>query len=105
MFSLNDENSLTYVVQLIQNILRVKDVNEGEFPIVLIGNKCDLEPTIKRSEIEKVIKENKVVYFETSVKNDINVDEALYDLSKQVLVWVNPYKPQPPEKKNNCLQM
>lgn len=69
----------------------VKDINEGthtDIPVVLIGNKSDLEDerTIKKEDGEKLAKqfgyENH--FYETSCLNGEKVKEAVNDLVEQI---------------------
>ena len=49
-----------------------------EFPVLLIGNKADLEINVDKTEIKEFIKERKFIhYFEVSCKNHINVEESV----------------------------
>lgn len=55
----------------------VKDVRN--FPFIIVGNKSDLEDerTVKESKIESWCEKNgKHEYFETSAKDNENVDDA-----------------------------
>ena len=56
-------------------------------PIIIVGNKLDMEDMrdITREEAEKFAKENKYKYFETSAKTGEGVDDAIRDLVNQVL--------------------
>jgi len=48
-----------------------------EFPILLVGNKADLEKKVKQEEIDELsAKEKFIGYFEVSCKNLTNVDES-----------------------------
>ena len=51
---------------------------ENFFQKILIGNKLDLEEQreVSIEELDKYCKEEKIEYFETSVKNNINIKEA-----------------------------
>jgi len=50
------------------------------FPMVLVGNKCDLEKErqISNEEGDELAKELNCSYFETSAKDDINIDTVFY---------------------------
>ena len=60
--------------------LWLKDIRESNnnIPIVLFGNKCDLieKRVIEDDEAENFAKSNHMEYFETSAKEDINVEEG-----------------------------
>ena len=59
---------------------QVKEADE--FPIVLCGNKCDLEEERKvpKEEGMEKAKEWDVPFFETSAKSRINIEEAFFEL-------------------------
>uniref|UniRef100_A0A8P4GCM8 RAS related n=1 Tax=Dicentrarchus labrax TaxID=13489 RepID=A0A8P4GCM8_DICLA len=61
-------------------ILRVKD--RDDFPMVLVGNKADLEQqrVISREDAQAFARENRIHYMEASAKNRYNVDEAFLEL-------------------------
>ena len=60
-------------------------------PIIIIGNKIDLEDMreITKDVASAFAKENKFKYFETSAKTGEGVDEAFRDLVNQVLANLN----------------
>ncbi|KAH0789581.1 ras-related protein Rab-13 [Histomonas meleagridis] len=53
--------------------------------IVLVGNKCDMDRKISREEAETKAKEFNVPYFETSAKENINIDATFLELAKMIL--------------------
>ena len=57
----------------------IKDKKGNDFPIVLIGNKSDLESErkIPKEEGIKEAKNNGFPFFETSCKENINIEEAI----------------------------
>ena len=62
----------------IPNWLEDIKINNNIIPIVLFGNKCDLIDSreIEEEEAEEFAKHNKLLYFETSAKENINVKEG-----------------------------
>ena len=56
-------------------------------PIIIIGNKIDMEDMrdITKEDASKFAKENNYKYFETSAKTGQGVDEAIRDLVNQIL--------------------
>ena len=55
----------------------IKEINNC--PIVLFGTKCDLKEQreISKEEAEKFAENNKMSYFETSVVENINIEEGI----------------------------
>jgi len=58
----------------------IKDVKEvkDNIPIVLFGNKCDLidQTEVEKDEAEEFAKDNNMEYFETSAKENINIEKG-----------------------------
>ena len=56
----------------------IREINQN-IPIILFGNKCDLieKRVIEDDEAENFAKKNQMEYFETSAKENINVEEGL----------------------------
>ncbi len=57
----------------------IKDnTREDSIQLIIIANKCDLvnERELDREEVEKKAKELNIEYFETSAKENINLDDA-----------------------------
>ncbi|KAJ3128881.1 Ras GTPase [Nowakowskiella sp. JEL0407] len=65
-------------------ILRVKDRNN--YPIIIVGNKCDLEHERQVSMMEgrEMARSFQCKFVETSAKKKINVDEAFYGLVREI---------------------
>eukprot|EP01133_Synstelium_polycarpum_P005935 gene5935-6874_t len=65
-------------------IIRVKD-NE-RVPIVLVGNKCDLENLreVTHGEGEELAKSFGCPFLETSAKKRLNVDECFFDVVREI---------------------
>ena len=54
---------------------------EKETPSFLVGNKCDLDHIIDKSEIEKLKNENNFFgYKDTSAKENIGIDSLFYEM-------------------------
>ena len=61
-----------------------KTVGE-DVPMVLIGNKMDLDRKVDRKDAENLAKELGCIYFETSAKLNQNVDHVFDQLSIKIL--------------------
>ncbi|ODV82179.1 ras-domain-containing protein [Suhomyces tanzawaensis NRRL Y-17324] len=86
VYSVTDENSLKELLALREQVLRIKD--SENVPMVLIGNKCDLEDDRVLS-IDDGIKVSQdwglVPFYETSAMYKTNVDEAFVDVVRQIM--------------------
>ncbi|XP_003406857.1 ras-related protein R-Ras isoform X3 [Loxodonta africana] len=104
VFAINDRQSFNEVSKLFTQILRVKD--RDDFPIVLVGNKADLETQrqVPRSEASAFSASHHVAYFEASAKLRLNVDEAFEQLVRAVRKYqeqeLPSYPPSAPGKKD-----
>ena len=68
-------------------IKSIKESKESDFPIILIGNKCDLEKEriVKKKEGEKLAKNQGFLFRETSCKDNINIEESVEILVKRII--------------------
>jgi Ras-related protein R-Ras2 len=84
VFSLIDKASMTEIYRLHKQILRIKDGDE--FPMILIGNKCDLQRQrlVSNSMADDLKEELNLPYLETSAKTRQNVEEAFYELVRLI---------------------
>ena len=59
----------------------LKEIREeiGQIPVLLLGNKCDLDERSQYvvQELEKIKKDFDIKYFEVSAKNNINIEESI----------------------------
>ncbi|CAM1294988.1 RRAS2 (predicted) [Pycnogonum litorale] len=84
VFAVVDRNSFEEVYKFHRQILRVKD--RDELPILLVGNKSDLEDKRKVSidEAKCFAEQLKIPYIECSAKLRTNIDQAFYELVRAV---------------------
>ncbi|CDO95380.1 unnamed protein product [Kluyveromyces dobzhanskii CBS 2104] len=86
VYSVSDRQSLRELLELREQVLRIKD--SDRVPIVLVGNKADLqdERVISVEEgIEVSSKWGKVPFYEASALLRSNVDEVFIDLVRQII--------------------
>src|SRR3990167_7847917 len=78
VYSITDTNSFSATIEIIEQLLKLKELDYA--PIVIAGNKCDLESQrrVNTLEGEKVAAKYQAAFFETSAKFAINVDESVF---------------------------
>merc|ERR1711879_682174 len=83
-FAITSRYSLGEITSLRKKILRVRD--EDKVPMVLVGNKCDLEEEreVTADDVQDVAKSFGCPIYETSAKARINVEEAFYELVREI---------------------
>lgn len=57
--------------------------SDDSVDLILVGNKCDLDHAVSAEEIEIFTKKYDIHYFETSAKDNTNVEEAFNYLGTQ----------------------
>jgi len=84
VYSITDRDSFDTINAYHQQILRVKDTES--VPIVLVGNKCDLEDErrVGKNEGRFIGEELGCRSVETSAKLGLNVTEAVLNLVRQI---------------------
>ena len=115
VYSITSAVTFKGVPDLRQKILGVKD--EEEYPMILVGNKCDLEKerTVTVAEGQELAKSFSIPFFETSAKARINIEECFYELVREIRRWnaetgpnsdptsPDPAPPKKAKKKGACL--
>nr|XP_046237850.1 ras-related protein ralB-B-like [Scatophagus argus]XP_046237851.1 ras-related protein ralB-B-like [Scatophagus argus] len=84
VFSITEQESFTATSEFREQILRVKE--EEVIPLLVVGNKSDLEDRRKVSADDAAAKASEwgVQYVETSAKTRANVDKVFFDLMREV---------------------
>ncbi|KAI9498461.1 ras related protein 1b [Zychaea mexicana] len=85
VFSITSMVTLTDLQELREQIMRVKD--SDNVPMVLVGNKCDLEEERMVSREQGMMLSQEwggKPFYETSAMYKINVDEVFFDLVRQI---------------------
>ena len=84
VYSIIDENSFKEVDYWIEQIKNSYDIST--YPFILVGNKCDLnnERKISKEQGEKKAQTYQIKFFETSAKNNINVNECFMSLIENI---------------------
>ncbi|KAI8437314.1 hypothetical protein MSG28_011675 [Choristoneura fumiferana] len=84
VFSVAEHASFDELYKFHKQILRVKD--RDEFPMLMVGNKADLEVqrVVSLDEAQALSRQLKVPYIECSAKARMNVDQAFHELVRLV---------------------
>ena len=84
MFDLTNEDSFEKIKSWIKLI---KEENGNRTPIILVGNKADLEDLIiiSENEINKYVNKQQIPYIMTSSKTNLNVQKAVNIICQEVL--------------------
>lgn len=85
VYSITEKNSLAELKKFYQQIVRVKD--RDDVPLVIAGNKCDLESDrqVTKQEGEEQAKQWGADFFETSARDKINVQDAYFQLVRNII--------------------
>jgi len=85
MYSVTSRASFELVTKFQQKIFMVKD-EEEYFPMVIVGNKCDLDDQreVTKDEGEELAKTIGCPFFETSAKTRINVEECFMECVREI---------------------
>ena len=86
VYSITSRASFEELAQLRYQILVVKDA--FHVPMVLVGNKCDLENEreVSTDEGQSLARQwGNITFMETSAKSKINTSEIFYDLVRQII--------------------
>ncbi|XP_069680995.1 ras-like protein 2 [Periplaneta americana] len=84
VFAVTDKASFDEMYKFHRQILRVKD--RDEFPMLMVGNKADLEHQrlVSQLEAQNLSRQLKIPYIECSAKLRMNVDQAFHELVRIV---------------------
>jgi len=84
MYDVTKRSTFESITEWVKSIKEAKGDN---FPVILIGNKCDLNEVreISKEEAENEAKKHGFLFFETSNKDGTNVEEATLALISKVV--------------------
>jgi small GTP-binding protein len=84
MYDITNRESFDTIFIWLKDIFNNK---ERDFPVILVGNKCDLEDERKvtKEEGENFANKLNVKFYETSNKDGINIEESSRELIRMVL--------------------
>jgi len=101
VYSIIAQSTFNDLPDLREQILRVKD--KDEVPMVLVGNKCDLndQRVISTEQGTDLAKKFGCAFLEASAKTRVNVEQIFHDLIRQINKLSPPPKTKK-EKKGTC---
>lgn len=83
VFAVNSAKSFEDIGTYREQIKRVKDAEE--VPMVLVGNKCDLQAwAVNMNQAREIAKQYGIPFVETSAKTRMGVDDAFYTLVREI---------------------
>jgi len=84
VYAITSRTSFEEVSSFREQILRVKDADK--VPLVICGNKCDLESErqVSKNEGHELAKSFESPFMETSAKARINVEESFFQLVREI---------------------
>ncbi len=85
-YDITQKSSFQSISGWIQNIYEKKD---QDFPIILLGNKCDLkeEREVSKEEGEKLGSQYGIKFYEISNKEGINIEEPCKELIDKIIEY------------------
>eukprot|EP00300_Choanocystis_sp_HF-7_P036562 c52423_g1_i1.p1 GENE.c52423_g1_i1~~c52423_g1_i1.p1 ORF type:complete len:194 (-),score=46.23 c52423_g1_i1:82-663(-) len=99
VYNVVDRASFASLDARIQEFLSLR---RDKFPMIILGNKCDLaaERVVSKEEGQMLANQYNCDFFETSAKTALNVLEAFSCISKRVL---NPEPSAAPKRQKRCV--
>ena len=84
MYDITNKKSFDAITKWMKDIIEAKG---QDFPIVLLGNKCDMEQErqVTKDEGEQLAQKYNLSFFETSNKTGKNIEEAGLELINKIL--------------------
>lgn len=106
VYSVVNRRSFEELSEFREAVLRVKDTEQ--FPMIIVGNKCDLEASREVSTIEgqELASKFGCPFIETSAKTRTRVDDCFFQLVKEIKAQENAQigiaKPTLKKEKKKC---
>merc|ERR1712154_643174 len=86
VYSITKQETFEEIQALYGRIMRVKEDDETEAPVVIVGNKCDLENQrqVPTKDGQALAAEYKCPFFETSAKTKICNTEPFFECARLI---------------------
>jgi len=96
VYSVTSRSTFDDISSFKEKILRAKDVDN--VPIVLVGNKCDLDSQrqVSKAEGEQLARRWGCAFMETSAKERINNEDCFYQVVREIRKAERPVRTQAP---------
>lgn len=102
VYSVTEQISFEEAEIIYEKIMKIR--YDDEFPIVLVGNKIDLTNLIKvnSNQAHQLAKSWNAPHFQTSAKEGIEVEDAFFELVRELrrIRGMQPKTPPPPKKES-----
>ena len=92
MYAIDILTSFVGLDNYFESLQVVKDKRPNELPVVVVGNKADVDPSSRRISYEQGLEKAKSInanFFEASAKTCANVTESLHSLVKKMKMVQN----------------
>ena len=102
VYNITSRPTFEEVTNLHDKILRTKDADK--VPIVLVGNKCDLESerAVQADEGKALAQKWGCAFFETSAKAKINNEDCFFEVVREIRRFEAQAHKKPNKKKTFC---
>ena len=103
VYSITSRSTFDEIFIFREQVMRVKGVDDY-YPIVLVGNKCNLENErlVTKKEGEEVAKNWNCPFFESSAFNGINIENCFFELVREMTKYHQKI-PTQSNKKSKCV--
>eukprot|EP01133_Synstelium_polycarpum_P004347 gene4347-5075_t len=102
VYSITAKSTFYEIENIKDQICRVKDSTVSRVPMLVVGNKCDLEKDrqVSSRDAEQLVEKwgGSCDFLETSAKTKVNINAAFEQLVKQI----KSKTPMKPRKKSQC---
>jgi len=85
VYALDDKETFQKVEEWRSNFLNLSNETSEDFPILLLGNKSDLESTraVQTTEGQRYATDKGMIFYETSALNGSNIRSSIEDLARK----------------------